>query len=528
MVPCPAVPSPGLRPTVLGLSRVQAAAVGALLALVGLLVGQGRVSYAQTSDPFGTLLVSQALARHGTIHLEVLGVPDLEARLAYRGFVRNGHTYYVYPLGTALVATPFVALADALGVDLARHEAEVRLQHWLATLAAVVLVALLLRPGPSSPAVLAGADLHGRLLGRHVFVEHWRHRALVAHRRRHRVGARHRPSWSRAELARRPVAWLPLGGLLFLGYLTRPTAALFAGLLLVWIGRRDLTWRRQGGVCRRPCRWPGSWRSAGTSSANCCRRTTASGSREARSPPRRSRACSSVPRAACCCSRRCCWWRWAARPLARRDVAARAAAWWLVGLAWPVLLVARALTLDDVVGRWLLRPAPADRRAAGTVPAHAADMARAPAERRGVDARRGARVCAGGLDVRARRPGPLQPVDVAVERTALGGHRAVGAMDVAVPAVPARGGAAPRPPGRLLRAPASGAAATTPVAAGETLEPIPPHFDALGFDRMRPTGRWTLLPVAELLFTPAAGSSDAIGTSSSRTGPMDGRRCGSS
>ena len=58
----------------------------------------------------------------------------------------------------------------------------------------------------------------------------------------------------------------------------------------------------------------------------------------------------------------------------------------------------------------------------------------------------------------------------------------------------------------------SGAAATTPVASGETLEPIPPHFDALGFDRMRPTGRWTLLPVAELLFTPAAGSRDAIGT----------------
>ena len=144
MVPCPAVSSPGFRPTVVGLSRVKAAAAGALLALVGLLVGQGRVSYAQTSDPFGTLLVSQALARHGTIHLEVLGVPDLEARLAYRGFERNGHTYYVYPLGTALVATPFVALADALGFELAHHEAEVRLQHWLATLAAVVLVALLL------------------------------------------------------------------------------------------------------------------------------------------------------------------------------------------------------------------------------------------------------------------------------------------------------------------------------------------------------------------------------------------------
>ena len=78
MVPCPAVPWSS-RPVPsydLRLSRVQATAVGLLLALVALIVGQGRVSYAQASDPFGTLLVSQALARHGTVQLDALGVPN--------------------------------------------------------------------------------------------------------------------------------------------------------------------------------------------------------------------------------------------------------------------------------------------------------------------------------------------------------------------------------------------------------------------------------------------------------------------
>ena len=57
MVPCPAVAPPSLPFPVPGLTRLQAAAAAALLAIVALLVGQGRVSYAQTSDPFGTLLV---------------------------------------------------------------------------------------------------------------------------------------------------------------------------------------------------------------------------------------------------------------------------------------------------------------------------------------------------------------------------------------------------------------------------------------------------------------------------------------
>jgi hypothetical protein len=42
-----------------------------------------------------------------------------------------------------------------------------------------------------------------------------------------------------------------------------------------------------------------------------------------------------------------------------------------------------------------------------------------------------------------------------------------------------------------------------PLRAGDTLAPDAPSFDPLGFDRMRGEGRWTLLPVAELLFEPA-------------------------
>lgn len=48
------------------------------------------------------------------------------------------------------------------------------------------------------------------------------------------------------------------------------------------------------------------------------------------------------------------------------------------------------------------------------------------------------------------------------------------------------------------------ARALVPLVPGITVAPDAPQFDPLGFDRMRGEGRWTLLPVAELLFVPTA------------------------
>lgn len=220
------------------LSRVQRAALGLALFVVGVLVGNARVSYVQASDPFGTLLVSEALLQHGTIRLDGLDLPDLETRLGYRGFVRNGHTYYVYPLGTSLVATPFVAVARRLGVDLRRHEAEVRLQHQLATLAALVTLWLLVRLArrllPFWPALTCAiAFWSGTSLASTGGTALWSHVLLV-------ISALAAIDLVvDAELGGRRVAWVRLGLWLFLAYLTRPTAALLAVLLLAWAGTRD-------------------------------------------------------------------------------------------------------------------------------------------------------------------------------------------------------------------------------------------------------------------------------------------------
>ena len=499
MLPCPAVAPPSLPFPVPGLTRMQAAAAAALLAVVALLVGQGRVSYAQTSDPFGTLLVSQALVRHGTIHLERLDVPDLGGRLAYRGFVRNGHTYYVYPLGTALAATPFVALADAFGVDLAPHEAEVRLQHWIATLAAIVLVALLLRLArrllPFWPALTCTAAFWaGTTLSSTGGTALWSHivAAIVALAAIDAVVA--------AELEHRPVAWLPLGALLFAGYLTRPTAALLAALLLLWVAQRD-----RAGALKSACVAGGlmvafvafSWQEFGELVPPYYRLGLEGGAFSAEalagllvSPSRGLLVFSPMLLAV-----------WTALPLAQREWPL-ARGWWLVGLAWPVLLILALSRWTMWWGGGCYGP----RLLTDVLP---------------------------GLFLLTLRAWPVRwPngatwASVGVLAVAVMGstyvHVAQGLYNPwtlrwnAEPSVDTEpwvrwawrfpqflhGAAQHRARLVAYYARQQPGSTITPVRSGDVLEPASPHFEDLGFDRMRPTGRWTVLPVAELLFTRA-------------------------
>jgi hypothetical protein len=69
------------------------------------------VDYA-ASDPWGTLLVSQALLKHGTLSLNAY--PEA-AGLIYRLMLQDGRLYHSYPLGTALLALPAVWLANRRG-----------------------------------------------------------------------------------------------------------------------------------------------------------------------------------------------------------------------------------------------------------------------------------------------------------------------------------------------------------------------------------------------------------------------------
>jgi len=472
---------------------------------VALLIGQGRVSYAQASDPFGTLLVSQALVRHGSIHLETLGVPDLEGRLEYRGFVRNGHTYYVYPLGTAIVAAPFVAVADALGADLAQHDTEVRLQHGIATVAAVVLVALLLRLArrllPFWPALTCTAAFWaGTSLSSTGGTALWSHIVAVI------VVVAAIDEVVAAELEGRPVAWLPIGALLFFGYLTRPTVALPAALTLAWAAQRDRAgaMKSAGVVALLMLAFVAfSWREFGEVLPPYYRLGLDAGAFSAEalagllvSPSRGLLAFSPVLLAA-----------WAARPLARREWPL-ASGWWLLGLAWPLLLVLALSRWTMWWGGGCYGP----RLLTDVLP---------------------------GLFLLTLRTWPVRfPhgatwLGVAVLVSAAAGSAYVHVVQGLYnpwtlrwngePSVDTEPWArwtwqfpqflhdAAQHRARLVSyyARQQPSTAPTPVTTGETNPPTAPHFEVLGFDRMRPTGRWTLLPVAELLFTPA-GDADVI------------------
>lgn len=85
-------------------------------------------------DPLGNLLTSQAILRHGTIKLD-----------AYEGFLqgyvkgwhlrdKDGHVYYHYPIGTPLFAIPSVWLANLCGAEMSYRPDEAALQNTLSAL----------------------------------------------------------------------------------------------------------------------------------------------------------------------------------------------------------------------------------------------------------------------------------------------------------------------------------------------------------------------------------------------------------
>jgi hypothetical protein len=483
------------------LSRVQRAAVGLALLVVGLLVGGARVSYVQASDPFGTLLVSEALLQHGTVRLDSLGLPDLETRLGYRGFGRNGHTYYVYPLGTSLAATPFVAVARALGTDLRRHEVEVRLQHHLATLGAVVTLWLLVRLArrllPFWPALTCAiAFWSGTSLASTGGTALWSHVLLV-------ISALAAIDLIvDAESSGRRIAWVRLGVLLFLAYLTRPTAALLAVLLLLWAGARDRRGSLQaagvaaglfGAFVLASHREFGEWLppyyrmglDGGAFSGEALAGLLVSPSRGLLTF---SPFLLALPAAA--------WLRRPDWPLSR--------GWWAVGIAWPVLLVlafsrwtmwwgggcygARLLT-DALPGLFLLvlrvwpTRLPRGRASVGVAVLALTVLA------------------AGAIHVGQGLYNPWtfrwngEP-SVDTEPWARWTWRFPQFLHSA---------AAHRARLVAYYERQQPAADLTPLPSGTALPADAPYVEALGFDRIRPTGRWTLLPVAELLFVPDAG-----------------------
>lgn len=182
-------------------------------------------------DTSATLLVSQEIVRHGTIRLD--GYDDAElARHGYAVVRRNGHAYDAFPLGTAVLSTPVVAVANLLGFD-ARVNADA-LQAVIAAGAILALAWLLfglarlfLDPWPAL--ALVALCVFGTSIASSGLVTLFSHdfAALAATAAIFHV--------VRGLRTQAPIHAAVVGTCLFLAYLCRPTMALLAPFLLPYL-----------------------------------------------------------------------------------------------------------------------------------------------------------------------------------------------------------------------------------------------------------------------------------------------------
>lgn len=206
---------------------------GWLLAVLIVAAIAGQKTHNTGSDPRGTLLVSQAIVQHGTIKLDAYAGAYLDS-FDHQLHRKNGHIYNYFPLGTALLSTPAVAIANAFGMDMTKDEHLVQL---LLTAVASLLIAFILYKTarlylPETPSLLlTGLCWFGSSLASTVGTALWSHDfALV---------------FSSAAiffvLSRPPGLLTPplIGAYLFLAYLCRPTLALLAPFLLLYYFIQD-------------------------------------------------------------------------------------------------------------------------------------------------------------------------------------------------------------------------------------------------------------------------------------------------
>lgn len=209
--------------------------LGWLLAALIVAVIAGQTTHNTGSDPRGTLLVSEAIAQHGTIKLDAYGKTLLDS-YGYVIHRKGEHFYNYFPLGTALVSTPFVAIANAFGFNMAKDEPLI--QMVLATLAALLITFILYKTArlylrKTESLLLAGLCWFGSALASTVGTALWSHDfALV---------------FSSAAIflvlrQRQPESLLApalIGLCLFTAYLCRPTLALLSPFLLLYYFLQD-------------------------------------------------------------------------------------------------------------------------------------------------------------------------------------------------------------------------------------------------------------------------------------------------
>ena len=119
------------------------------------------------SDSRNSLLVSQQIVEHGTVTLDEFDADEpIRDRFVVR---RDDHTYYYFPLGSSVLATPAVLVAGWFGLDMADQTDEAWLQNLLSSAVGgfvLVLAFLLARSftGRWAALTIAGVSVYGSAL----------------------------------------------------------------------------------------------------------------------------------------------------------------------------------------------------------------------------------------------------------------------------------------------------------------------------------------------------------------------------
>lgn len=206
----------------------------AVFGIVLLLISGAQIRHTG-SDPRGTLLVSQTIVQHGTVKLDSYGAELLQS-YGYVIHQKNNHYYHYFPIGTALLSTPFVLLANAAGWDMVKHEPAAQLA--IAAIGAMLTILLLYQLArlflPRTESVLLAslfwfgtsfASTTGTALWSHNFASLL---ALIA-------------IYSSVKSARNDdfTSWPIVATSLFLAYLCRPTMALLAPFVILFLFAHD-------------------------------------------------------------------------------------------------------------------------------------------------------------------------------------------------------------------------------------------------------------------------------------------------
>ena len=183
------------------------------------------------TDSSKTLLVTESILTNGTIKLDHYGIKNLQ-RLGYAIYQKNGHLYDYFPLGASIASIPFVALANAFGLTMLQSHNKV--QIYIASLITLLILIFSIRLArlflpPFSALVISGLFFFGTSLSSTLATALWSHSFAV-------LSAFIAIYYSIRTAKYGEMQYWPIISLsLFFAYLCRPTLALLAPFLLLFI-----------------------------------------------------------------------------------------------------------------------------------------------------------------------------------------------------------------------------------------------------------------------------------------------------